>query len=66
MTNTETHITFLTLKQFAKKNVFIPYESLRQLVHHNKEFDKACIRRLGKRVLINEQKALEYIDTLSI
>jgi len=65
MTNTKPLITFLTLKQFSERNVFIPYQSLRQLVHHDKAFDNACVRRLGKRVLINEEKALKYIDSLS-
>jgi len=65
MDNIETRITFLTLKQFAEKNEFISYGALRVLVHKDKVFEKACIRRLGKRVLINEGLALKYIDTLS-
>jgi len=65
MTNTKAPITYLTLRQFAKKHTFLSYGSLRQLVHHNKAFDKACIRRLGTRVLVNEEKAMQYIDTLS-
>ena len=62
MTNKKETATYLNLRQFAAKHTFISYGALRQVIHHNKDFDKACVRRLGKRVLINEQKALEYIE----
>jgi hypothetical protein len=63
MAKTKTPVTYLTLKQFASKHAFVTCGSLRQIIFKNKGFEKACVRRLGRKVLIDEEKALEYIES---
>jgi len=54
--------TYMTLKQFADKHEFATYASLRWQIYHNDEFEKQCVRRFGNRILIDEQKTLDFID----
>ena len=62
MTQKPTEITYMTLRQFAEKHHFTTVEGLRFQVYNNTEFKKECVRRLGKKLLLNEEKVLDYIE----
>ena len=52
---------YVTLLQFVEAHGFITLPRLRRQVYYNKEFEGACVRRLGSRVLIHEKNAMDYI-----
>ena len=62
MTHKTTQTTYMTLRQFTDKHTFVTLEGLRWHVYNNKEFNKACVRRLGRKVLLNEVKVLDFIE----
>ena len=62
MTRKKQEYTFLTIRQMVEKYTFFTYASLRKLIYTNEAFEKMCVRRLGRRVLIVEEKFLEFIE----
>jgi len=53
---------YLTLRQFTERHKFMSLNAIRQLIYTNKDFCQACVRKLGKKILLNEKLALEYIE----
>lgn len=53
--------SFLTVKQFAEKHPAFTAGSLRWLIFSNPKFS-ACVRRIGRKVLIAEPDALNWFD----
>ena len=51
-----------TIKQFSKEHSAVPEGGLRHLIFHEHEngFHK-CVRRVGRRVLIDEQAFFEWV-----
>lgn len=62
MTQQNTKQTYLTLTQFAKAHRFITVNSIRWLMRKDEVFINTCVRMLGRKILIDESKALKYID----
>lgn len=54
--------TFLTVKQFSEKHPAFPLGSLRWLIFSNGNFCSACVRRIGRKILIAEPDALNWFD----
>lgn len=54
--------TFVTLRQFAEKHTFISLGAIRQLVHLDRDFRKHCVRKLGTKILLNEENVIDYIE----
>ena len=56
------HVSYLTKKQACKKYPFLTENMLKNLIfkNHNGFRDK-IVRRLGRRVVINEVALLEFI-----
>lgn len=61
--STNTHRSLLTVKQFSKQHPAFTESSLRWLIFNEAEngFSPA-IKRIGRRVLIDEQKFFECIE----
>lgn len=58
------HPTFSTVKQFARKHSDAFSEgSLRWLIFSNPDFVKTAVRRLGRKVIINDGAALNWLDS---
>ncbi|NNM43016.1 MAG: hypothetical protein HKM07_01560 [Chlamydiae bacterium] len=55
-------MNFLTVKQFADKHPIFTEAGLRWLLFRDSNFRKICCRKLGRRVLLNEEDALSYIN----
>lgn len=55
-------MTFLTVKQFSEKHPAFSLGSIRWLLFKDSNFRRACCRKLGRRVLLNESDALTFID----
>lgn len=55
----------MTLNQFAEKHPFKSVPGLRRLINVNPGFKESCIKKIGKSILINEAKALEYLDQMT-
>ncbi|MCB9729125.1 MAG: hypothetical protein H6744_21615 [Deltaproteobacteria bacterium] len=54
----------IPLTQWNKHHTWPPYGGLRHLVHHaDKNGFTRVIRRVGRRVLIDEQAFFEWVDT---
>ena len=54
---------FLTVKQLSEKYAFIPAGGIRHLIFTNKnDFNKRVVRKLGRKILINENEFLNFID----
>lgn len=53
----------LTVRQFSQKHPAFPEGGLRYSIFHseNNGFSK-CIRRIGRKVLLDESKVFEWID----
>ena len=62
MNENNTKITYLTLKQFADKYSFTTVQGLRVLIRAHKDFKYACVRRIGKKILLNEESVLNFIE----
>jgi len=62
MTPKDTQKVYLTINQFAEKYNFVTADSLRWHIKTNKQFEKECIRRFGRRILIDEEKTLKFIE----
>ena len=60
----DTDNVYLTVKQFSQKHPAFPEGGLRHIIFHAETngFNK-CIRRIGKKVLINEKLFFECIDS---
>lgn len=58
--------TILTVKQFSEKHSAFPIGGLRHLIFHEHEngFHK-CVKRVGRRVLIDEQAFFEWVTEQS-
>jgi len=54
-------VTLLTVSQFWKKHPFTSEGGLRHLLFSNKTFREECTRRLGRKILLIEEKVLEFI-----
>jgi hypothetical protein len=58
--------TILTIKQFVEKHKFISYAGLQNQLFHRQTNGlnvSGAIIKLGKRVLINEEKFFEWLNT---
>ena len=57
------HPTFLTVAQFVKKHEWAKTGGVRQLIFHgvSNGFDN-CVRRVGKKVLLDEDKVFAWIE----
>ncbi len=53
---------FLTIKQLAEKHKAFSYGSLRWMVFTMPKGFETCVRRIGRRVLIDEDSFLDFID----
>lgn len=62
MTNNNNPISYLTVRQVAKKYPFLTISGWRWKIFSDKEFKKKCVRYFGKKVLLNERKILEFIE----
>jgi len=62
MTQDNTCKSYLTIKQFVEKHPFTSVEGLRWKIYSNADFRKKCTRKFGKKILIIEEKVLEYIE----
>lgn len=62
MTQKDTKKTYLTIRQFTDRYTFLSADALRWQIKRNKEFEKACVRRFGRKVLLDEENVLKFID----
>ena len=54
---------FLSLKQWLEKYKAIPEGGVRHLIFTNKDdFNKRVVKKLGRKILLDEQAFLAYID----
>ncbi len=54
---------FLTIKQWLEKYRTIPEGGIRHLIFTNKDnFNARVVKKLGRKVLLDEQAFLSYID----
>ena len=55
--------SFLTLKQWLDKYKAIPEGGIRHLIFTNKDnFNSRVVKKLGRKILLDEQAFLSYID----
>ena len=55
--------SFLTLKQWLEKYKAIPEGGIRHLIFTNKDnFNSRVVKKLGRKILLDEQAFLSYID----
>ena len=55
---------FYTVKQLADKHHFVTLSALRWYIFHSKSNGlHSCIRRVGRKILIDNQAFLNWIDT---
>ncbi len=55
--------TLLTVKQFNQKHPAFPIGGLRHhIFHEHQNGFSMCVRRIGRRVLIDEQAFFEWVD----
>jgi hypothetical protein len=60
-----TEMNYLTVKQFAEKHIAFSESSLRFLIFNEKNnglADSKVIARVGKRVLINEERFFNWLE----
>lgn len=62
MTQKDTKKTYLTIRQFIDKYEFLSADALRWQIRTNKDFERECIRRFGRKILLDEEKVLKFID----
>lgn len=62
MTNKNKKTSYLTIKQTADRYPFLGESGWRWLIYKNKKFCKKCVRRIGRRILLKEEKILEFIE----
>ena len=60
--NTKKNI-YVTLRQFVDNQGFKSMDGIRWIIRSDERFVKACVRKLGNRILIKQQAALSYIDS---
>ena len=54
---------FLSLKQWLEKHKAIPEGGVRHLIFTNKNnFNQTVVKKLGRKILLDEQAFLEFID----
>ncbi len=54
---------FLTLRQWLNKYSAIPEGGIRHLIFTNKDnFNSRVVKKLGRKILLDEQAFLSYID----
>ena len=54
---------FLTLRQWLEKYKAIPEGGVRHLIFTNKDnFNSRVVKKLGRKILLDEQAFLSYID----
>ncbi len=54
---------FLSLKQWLEKYPVIPEGGIRHLIFTNKDnFNGRVVKKLGRKILLDEQAFLSYID----
>jgi len=58
----DTQISYMTIRQFSNKYRFKGYAALRVYIYNHPEFRDKCVRRFGRTLLIDEKKALDFID----
>ena len=56
--------TFLTVQQVTDKYKFLTLSAFRAMLYKDKELEKRCVRRIGKKMLICEEDFMEYINNL--
>ncbi|PIS00450.1 MAG: hypothetical protein COT84_07580 [Chlamydiae bacterium CG10_big_fil_rev_8_21_14_0_10_35_9] len=62
----QSHKNFLTLKQWLEKYQAIPEGGIRHLIFTNKHnFNQRVVKKLGRKILLDEQAFLNYIDEQS-
>ncbi len=67
MEQNENSRTLLTVRQFANKHPAFPEGSLRYMIFHAETNGfKECIRRIGRKLLLDEAKVFEWVDTQSL
>lgn len=54
---------YLTVKQCAEKHPAFTTGCLRWLIFNNEDFAKKVIKRLGKKILIDEEALGKYIES---
>jgi hypothetical protein len=55
--------SFLTVKQWLNKYPAIPEGGIRHLIFTNKDnFNSRVVKKLGRKILLDEQAFLSYID----
>jgi len=62
MTDKDSQVSYMTVRQFTDKYKFKTYGALRYQIYNNPEFNKKCVRRFGRTLLIDEKKTLDFID----
>lgn len=53
---------FLTVKQFSKEHPAFTEGSIRWLLFKDSDFRQKCVRKMGRRVLLNEEDTLNFIN----
>lgn len=53
---------FLTVKQFAEEHTAFSEGSIRWLLFRDSAFRQKCVRKMGRKILLNEEDALNFIN----
>jgi len=52
---------YLTVKQCVEKYPFIPMGGIRHMIFKNVDFRDRVVKKVGKKILLDEQAFLEFI-----
>lgn len=53
---------FLTIKQLLERHQAIPEGGIRHLIFTNKDFCRLAVKKVGRKILIDEQAFLAFIN----
>lgn len=54
--------SYLTVRQFSEKHSFLSQSGLRWLLFKDDKFRSHCVRRLGRKILLDESAVMQFIE----